>query len=136
MDSTDDLRTPGGLVVPVTAMNWTFARSGGAGGQHVNTASSKATLIVLTELVVGRPSAVSRLRAALGDEVRVTSQGSRSQWQNRRQCLERLAETLDEAARPPAPTRRPTRPGRGAVERRLDSKRRDSEKKRGRSGDW
>lgn len=133
---SDDLRTPGGLIIPSTAMNWTFARSGGAGGQHVNTASTKATLSVETELIVCRPPTLVRLQSAFGETVRVTSQGSRSQWQNRRQCLERLAAILDDAAKPPAPSRRPTRPGRRAVERRLESKRHESEKKRGRRGDW
>ncbi|MEN9505657.1 MAG: hypothetical protein RI958_1583 [Actinomycetota bacterium] len=136
MDAADDVRTPGGLIVPAAALEWSFARSGGPGGQHVNTASSKATLSVVTDLVIGRPAAIARLRAALGDEVRVTSQGSRSQWQNRRQCLERLIVMLDTAARPPTPARRTTRPSRGAVERRLEAKRKESDKKRGRRGDW
>lgn len=137
MDGDDDLRTPGGLVVPAHALVWSFTRSGGPGGQHVNTTSSKATLAVSTAAVAGRPSVLERLRAALGDEVRVTSQEHRSQWRNRQQCLERLAAQLDEAARPPEPPRRPTRPKRGAVERRLETKRRDSEKKQGRRAtDW
>lgn len=136
MDGDDDLRTPGGLVVPAAAITWMFARSGGPGGQHVNTTSSKVTLVIATDAVAGRPASLERLRTVLGDEVRVTSQESRSQWRNRQTCLERAAEMLDDAARPPRPPRRPTRPSRGSVERRLDSKRRDSEKKRGRRGDW
>ena len=134
MDGDDDLRTPGGLVVPAHALSWTFARSGGPGGQHVNTTSSKATLTVDIDAVAGRPAVLDRLRAALGDEVRVTSQEHRSQWRNRQQCLERVAAQLDQAARPPEPPRRPTKPKRGAVERRLETKRRDSEKKQGRRG--
>ena len=100
----------------------------------MNTTSSKATLTVATDAVVGRPVVVERLRAALGDEVRVTSQEHRSQWRNRQQCLERVAAQLDQAARPPEPPRRPTKPQRGAIERRLETKRRDSEKKQGRRG--
>ena len=115
MDGDDDLRTPGGLVVLAHALSWTFARSGGPGGQHVNTTSSKATLTVAIDAVVGRPVVVERLRAALGDEVRVTSQEHRSQWRNRQQCLERVAAQLDQAARPPEPPRRPTKPKRCAV---------------------
>jgi ribosome-associated protein len=100
----------------------------------VNTTSSKATLTVAIDAVAGRPAVLDRLRAALGDEVRVTSQEHRSQWRNRQQCLERVAAQLDEAARPPEPPRRPTKPKRGAIERRLETKRRDSEKKQGRRG--
>lgn len=136
MDGDDDLHTPGGLVVPAAALVWTFSRSGGPGGQHVNTTSSKVMLVIATAAVTGRPAALERLRTALGDDVRVTSQESRSQWRNRQLCLERAATMLDDAARPPRAPRRPTKPTRGANERRLDTKRRESEKKRGRQGDW
>jgi ribosome-associated protein len=135
-----DLRTPGGLVVPAAALDWSFARSGGPGGQHVNTTSSKVTLTIAVSAVGGRVAALERLRDALGDTLRVTSQAHRSQWRNRQDCLARAAALLDDAARPPDPTRRATRPTRGAVERRLDAKRREGHKKQGRSGggrdDW
>ena len=135
-----DLRTPGGLVVPAVALDWSFARSGGPGGQHVNTTSSKVTLTIAIAAVTGRVAALERIREALGDRLRVTSQTHRSQWRNRQDCLARAAALLDDAARPPDPTRRATRPTRGAVERRLDAKRRESHKKQGRQGggrdDW
>lgn len=51
----DDFRTPGDLVVPNPSMTWTFARSGGAGGQHVNKTSSKAMLTVVVNDVIGTP---------------------------------------------------------------------------------
>lgn len=133
--TSGDLRTPGGLVVPAAALDWSFARSGGPGGQHVNTTSSKVTLTIAVAAVTGRPVALERLRAALDDTVRVTSQTHRSQWRNRQDCLARAAVLLDEAARPPDPTRRATHPTRGAVERRLDAKRRESHKKQGRRRD-
>jgi ribosome-associated protein len=132
-----ELRTPGGLVVPAHALTWTFARSGGPGGQHVNTTSSKATLTISVDDVTGPAAAVERLRAALGAELRVTSQSNRSQWRNREDCLDRAAALLDIAARPPARQRKPTKPKRGAIERRLESKHRISQKKQGRRGtDW
>lgn len=135
-----DLRTPGGLVVPAAALDWSFARSGGPGGQHVNTTSSKVTLTIAVAAITGRAAALERLHDALGDTLRVTSQTYRSQWRNRQDCLTRAAALLDDAARPPDPTRRATRPTRGAVERRLDAKRRESHKKQGRRGggrdDW
>jgi ribosome-associated protein len=132
MDGDGDLRTQRGLVVPAHALTWSFARAGGPGGQHVNKTSSKVTLIVATDAVQGRAPSLERLRAAHPDEIRVSSQESRSQWRNRQLCLERLAEIIDDAARPPSPIRGKTRPSRGAVERRLDSKKRDSDKKAGR----
>jgi ribosome-associated protein len=135
MDGDDDLRTAGGLVVPAEAMVWSFARSGGPGGQHVNTTSSRATLVVDVTQVRARSHVRERLVAALGAELRVSSQATRSQWRNRQECLAQAAARLDEAARPPAPPRRPTKPGRGAVERRLEDKRRASEKKTARRPD-
>ena len=134
---TPGLRTPGGLTVPDHALAWTFARSGGPGGQHVNTTSSKATLTVTVDAVSGPVAAVERLRLVLGPELRVTSQSNRSQWRNREECLSRVFALLDAAARPPAQARKPTKPKRGAVERRLEGKHRLAEKKRGRrSSEW
>ncbi len=129
MDGDGDLRTAGGLVVPEIAFAWSFTRSSGAGGQHVNKTSSKVTLEVDVDQVTGPPAAVERLRAALADGLRVTSQTTRSQWRNRQDCLQRAAELLDAGARPPLPARRRSRPTRGSVERRLAGKRRDSQKK-------
>jgi ribosome-associated protein len=106
----------------------------------VNTTSSKVTLTIAVAAVMGRAAALERVNNALGDTLRVTSQTHRSQWRNRQDCLTRATALLDDAARPPDPTRRATRPTRGAVERRLDAKRRESHKKQGRRGngrdDW
>ncbi|MGB2839237.1 MAG: aminoacyl-tRNA hydrolase, partial [Actinomycetes bacterium] len=51
---------------------------------------------------------------------------------NRRAAERRLAEVLREATSPPPRPRRPTKPSRGSVERRLSQKKRRSETKRGR----
>ena len=129
MDRDDDLRTPSGIVVPSQALAWTFARSGGAGGQHVNKTSTKVTLAIAIDAVVTSAARGERLRATFGDELRVTDQSTRSQSRNRQACLHRAAELLDAAARPPRAARKATRPSKGANERRLDSKRRDSRTK-------
>lgn len=131
-----DLRTERGLIAPARSIEWVFARSSGAGGQHVNTTSSKATLLIDLRELHGPAEAVARVLAALGDELRVTSQTHRSQVRNREDCLARAADAIDNAARRPPPPRRATRPTKGSVDRRLDAKRRASITKRGRSGDW
>jgi ribosome-associated protein len=116
-------------------MEWTFARAGGPGGQHVNTSSTRASLRVDLTRVEATPAVRERLVATLGPELRVTSQSTRSQWRNRQECLAAAVARIDEAARPPAPPRRPSRPGRAAVERRLDDKKRTSRKKSARRAD-
>lgn len=123
--STDDLVTPGGLVVPAAALTWAFSRSGGPGGQHVNVTASRVELRCDTVAAALPARVVDRL----GAEVRVVVDTHRSQARNRAEALERLAARLDEASRPPPPRRRPTRPSRAAVERRLEAKRRTAERK-------
>lgn len=62
----------------------------------------------------------------------VTATERRSQLQNREAAFERLAARLEEAQRVETP-RKPTRPSAASRERRLDTKRRASERKRLRS---
>ena len=125
----DDVVTPRGLVLPAAAVVAEFSRSGGPGGQHANVTASRVVLVAdLTQL---RGPGSQRARDVLGDTLRVTAEDSRSQWRNRALARERLAARLDEAARP-VRVRRPTRATRGSVERRLEGKRRQSERKRDR----
>ena len=61
----------------------------------------------------------------------LTSQRFRDQGRNVGDCLEKLRSVIEEVAHPPRP-RKPTRPGRRAVERRLSQKRKRSTLKRDR----
>jgi ribosome-associated protein len=132
MAGQDDVTTPGGIVIPAHAMTWSFARAAGAGGQNVNKTSTKAVLTVDLTALEGSRTALARVAARLGTELRITRQANRSQWANRRACVEAAAGRIDDASRPSPPPRKATKPGRGAVERRLESKRRQSAKKRDR----
>jgi ribosome-associated protein len=113
------------------------ARAGGPGGQHVNTTDSAVTISVavadltLDEAQRARLSERLRTRITAAGLLTASAQDERSQHQNRRIARERLARMIGEALRPRTP-RRPTRPGRGAVERRLDDKRQTSARKRAR----
>ena len=136
MDGGDDLRTPGGLAVPAISLSWSFARARGPGGQHVNKTATRVTLAVELASLRGAQHIVERVQSELGEAIRVTSQTTRSQWRNRQECLAQAAELIDQAAVPTS-SRRPSRPTRGSVERRLAAKRRDSQKKLGRrSSEW
>ena len=132
MSPDEDLRAARGVRVAVEAFQWTFARSSGAGGQSVNKTSTKATLTILLSDIQCSPAVLARLEKSLPETVSVTSQVYRSQWRNRVACMELLCEKLNEASAPPPAPRRKTKPSRGAIERRLNSKRLDSEKKRNR----
>lgn len=132
MTEDADVTTARGLVIPSSAMTWTFSLSSGSGGQHVNKTSTKAVLTIDVTQVRGTPAQLSRILAECGGTVSVSNQTSRSQWRNRQLCLREASRVLDLAAAPPPPPRRKTRPTRGSIERRLDAKRRVSEKKQSR----
>jgi ribosome-associated protein len=70
-----------------------------------------------------------RVLARAGPVLRAVAQDERSQWRNRELATERLVDALREALRVPR-VRRPTRPTKAAVERRLEEKRRRGELKR------
>ncbi|HET6949387.1 MAG TPA: aminoacyl-tRNA hydrolase [Acidimicrobiales bacterium] len=130
IDGPGDLTTKRGLTLPAAALDETFARGSGPGGQHRNVTASAVELVADLNALDG-PGA-NRVRAMLGEEVRVRADESRSQWRNRTIARERLAAMIDAASVPMAP-RRPTRPSRGARQARLDDKRRAAERKRSRS---
>ena len=128
--SDGDLTTTRGLRLPAAALDETFARGSGPGGQHRNVTASAVELVADLNALDGPGAA--RVRAVLGEEVRVRSDDSRSQWRNRGIARDRLAELIDAAAVPVTP-RRPTRPSRRARQRRLDEKNRTAARKRDRS---
>ena len=134
----DDLRVNNWLVIPAAELRERFSRSSGPGGQSVNTTDSRAEL----SFDIGRsPSlpererkrALARLAARLADGVvTVAAETERSQLMNREAARARLAALLREAIAPPPPPRVPTKPSRGARERRLADKRRRAQKKQDR----
>jgi ribosome-associated protein len=129
----DGVRVRRGLVIPEAELRWSFDAAGGPGGQHANTANTRAELRFD---VAGSPSLGPRQRARLlekvGPEVRVVAAGRRSQARNRAEARERLAARLADALTVER-ARVPTRTTRAAKERRLEAKRRQSRRKAERS---
>ncbi|MEO8106837.1 MAG: alternative ribosome rescue aminoacyl-tRNA hydrolase ArfB [Actinomycetes bacterium] len=136
-----DVPVRGSVVIPASELRWRFSRSGGPGGQSVNTTDSRVELLFDVARSPSLPAAwrrraVDRLGDRLVDGVlQIAAQEERSQHMNRRAAERRLAEVLREATAPPPRPRRPTKPSRGSVERRLSEKKRRAETKRGRRVD-
>jgi ribosome-associated protein len=130
-----DVRIGRAVTIPERELEVSFARSGGPGGQHVNTSDTKVELRFDVEasasLTAGQKD---RIRARLGN--RMTRDGvlvlkaseHRSQARNRQAVRARFQQLLTEALRP-AKVRKPTRPSRAAKQQRLADKRRRSERK-------
>jgi ribosome-associated protein len=116
--------------IPLSEITVRVSRSSGPGGQHANVTASRVEAIVdLTAAAGLGDEQRRRLIARLGP--RVTAQDTRSQLRNRELALTRLQHRLSAALRV-TPARRRTKPSKGAVQRRLEAKRRQGERKRAR----
>ena len=124
------------LVIPARELQWRFSRASGPGGQGVNTTDSRVELLLDLEACsvlgpVRRARLLERLGSRLSDGcLRVVAAEERSQWQNRQVAMARLSDLLRDALKPPPPARKATRPGRGAVKRRLEAKKKRGDLKR------
>jgi len=121
--------------LPLAELDVSFSRSGGPGGQHANTSSTKVELRWDLEASSAlTPPQKQLLRTRLGS--RLTDEGvlvlrsseHRSQTRNREAAVARLVALLSDALRV-SPTRRPTRPTRAARQRRVEAKRRRGDTK-------
>jgi ribosome-associated protein len=128
----------GSIVIPRSELRWRFSRSGGPGGQGVNTADSRVELRWDVTATAALPEplrvrATERLARRLNDGVlSIVVSEERAQLQNRQIAERRLAALVAEAIAPPPARRHPTRPSKGSVERRIQAKRRTSEIKQNR----
>lgn len=116
--------------VPASALEVRAVRSSGPGGQNVNKVASRIELVVALDGIEGLDDgARARLRALAGRRVdsdgllHVSAQESRDQRRNLESAQEKVRELLTRALVVPK-ARRPTRPSRGARERRLVAKKR------------
>jgi ribosome-associated protein len=120
------------LAIPLDEVTMRASRSSGPGGQHANVTASRieASFDVAASSTLD-DAQKRRVTARCGPVVRAVAQDARSQARNRALALERLAARIARALEVPR-TRRPTKPTRASRTRRLEAKRRASERKRGR----
>ena len=128
--AVDSIRVTRSVSIPRSEIELRFSRSSGPGGQHAQKSDTRVEAV----FDVAGSSALTdaqkrRVVAKAGPVLRAVAQDERSQWRNRELATERLVEELREALRVPR-HRRPTKPSKAAVERRLESKRRRSDVKR------
>ncbi len=117
------------------------SRASGPGGQHVNRTESKVELQWnLDESLVLSDAQKKLLRERLGsrltsgDVLILTSQATRSQIKNREIVQRRFLELVDKMLKPPKKRIR-TKPKKRAIEKRLQLKKQQSEKKKRRGDD-
>ena len=123
--------------VPREQCRFSFSRSSGAGGQNVNKVNSKATLHWDLNTADIPADVMERLRSRYGgfitqdNELQITSQENRTQKDNVEDCFERLERMLENVWRAPK-KRKATKPTYSSVVKRLNSKKKDSDKKKSR----
>jgi ribosome-associated protein len=129
------------LEIPRSELTYRASKAGGAGGQHVNTSSTRIELLwnVRTTQALSEEARLrveKRLATRIDGEgwLRVVSSARRSQGQNREAADERLGE-LVRAALVVQKKRKPTKPSKGAKEARLTEKKKRGETKRQRRAD-
>jgi ribosome-associated protein len=116
--------------IPLREIELRASRSSGPGGQHANVTASRIEAVFDVDASSSLTDEQKRrVIAREGPRVVAVAQDERSQARNRELALERLRRRLISALTVRRP-RRPTKPTEASDERRLDDKRRQSERKR------
>jgi ribosome-associated protein len=128
----DPMQLGRGVSIPLREVTIRTSRSSGPGGQHANVTASRVEAVFDVESSTTLTETQKRrVIARCGPRVTAVAQDARSQSQNRELALKRLRRRLTGALA----TRRPrvaTRPTPASITRRLETKRRQAQRKRAR----
>ena len=123
-----DLTINSRFVIPSKELKWRFSKSSGPGGQSVNKTDSRVELVFdIKRSSVFGPFHKKRLLKRLENRcvngcLSIVASEERSQYQNRKLAMARLAHLLQEGLRPPAKGRQATKPTRASQKRRVTAK--------------
>ncbi len=115
------------IVIPSKALKFTFSRSGGKGGQNVNKVSTKVEALLDVQDVNAPEEIKKKLKHRLSYKMdgkgllRIVSQESRSQWQNRNIVINKLIDLINDAL-VDEKERVPTKPSKSSKRQRVDKK--------------
>ena len=130
------------LSIPLSELEFRFSTSGGPGGQHANRSATRVTLLFdiqhspsLDEIT--RQRLLHKLQHRLDKQgiLQIQVQDSRSQRQNREIAITRFQQVITNALKR-RKKRVPTKPSKAAKQRRLDSKKKRSQRKKERQHKW
>jgi ribosome-associated protein len=126
----ESIRVTRSVTIPLSEIALRFSRSSGPGGQHAQKSETRVEAIFDVEASASLTDRQKqRVLRKAGATLRAIAQDERSQARNRELAVERIADALREALRVER-RRVATKPGKAAVERRLEQKRRRSQTKR------
>jgi ribosome-associated protein len=126
----ESIRVTRSVSIPLSEIELRFSRSSGPGGQHAQKSETRVEALFDVESSASLTDRQKqRVLRKAGPVLRAIAQDERSQTRNRELAIGRVADALREALHVERP-RRPTKPGRAAIERRLEEKRRRSQTKR------
>jgi ribosome-associated protein len=130
----EDICVNNKITIPVSAVTVKFSRSGGKGGQNVNKVSTRVELVLDVDGIVCDGKTKSRIKRKLANKLdrtnalRIVSQESRSQWQNKQSAIDKLVEMVSDAA-VEEKERFATKPTRSSKIRRVEEKKKSGQRK-------
>lgn len=130
----DDIVIHNTITIPASALTFKFTRSSGKGGQNVNKVATKVEMLLTIDDIRTDEGTKQRIKQKLAHRldasghVRIVSQESRSQWQNKQSALQKLVDLIADALLEEK-DRIATKPTKVARKKRLEKKKRHGKKK-------